>query len=96
MFVSIFKYLFYLQVHTKYTFKYLFVYLVFTQPNLEKDPELRVPPQEIFRVPKPGTADWNCAGDDHRSLYDATMDRLKQRSDQRRVLAKPQFQDFDR
>ncbi|KAL4239473.1 hypothetical protein ACF0H5_000288 [Mactra antiquata] len=69
---------------------------VFTQPNLEKDPEICVPPQEIFRAPKPGTMDWGYASDDHKSLYDATMDRLRQRSDQRRVLAKPVFQDFDR
>lgn len=69
---------------------------MFTQPNLEKDPEIRVPAQEIFRVPKPGTVDWNCATEDHRSLYDATMDRLRQRAEQRRVLAKPVFQDFDK
>ncbi|XP_052771578.1 uncharacterized protein LOC128211160 [Mya arenaria] len=69
---------------------------VFTQPNLEKVPDLQVPPQEIFRVPKPGTVDWNNASGDHMTLYGATMDRLKQRSDQRRVLAKPVFQDFDR
>lgn len=69
---------------------------VFTQPNLEKDPKVQVPPQEIFRVPKPGTMDWGYASDDHRSLFDATMDRLRQRSDQRRVLAKPVFQDFDK
>jgi len=69
---------------------------VFTQPNLEKVPDLQVPPQEIFRVPKPGTMDWSAASGDHLALYNATMDRLKQRSDQRRVLAKPVFQDFDR
>ncbi|XP_053393487.1 uncharacterized protein LOC123564874 [Mercenaria mercenaria] len=69
---------------------------VFTQPNLEKDPETRVPPQEIFRVPKPGTVNWENASEDHMSLYNATMDRLRQRTEQRRVLAKPVFQDFDR
>ena len=69
---------------------------VFTQPNLEKDPLTRVPPQEIFRVPKPGTVNWTNASDDHLSLYNATMDRLRQRTEQRRVLAKPVFQDFDR
>ena len=69
---------------------------VFTQPGLEKVPDLQVPPQEIFRVPKPGTVDWKNASDDHRSLVDATMDRLRQRAEQRRVLAKPVFQDFDR
>jgi len=69
---------------------------VFTQPGLEKAPDVQVPPQEIFRVPKPGTVDWLNAADDHRSLVDSTMDRLRQRAEQRRVLAKPVFQDFDR
>lgn len=69
---------------------------VFTQPCLEKDPNYNVPPQEIFRVPKPGTVDWNQSSEDHRSIFDATMDRLRQRTNQRRVLTKPVFQDFDK
>ena len=69
---------------------------VFTQPNLEKDPDYNVPPQEIFRVPKPGTVNWDQSVEDHRSIFDATMDRLRQRTNQRRVLTKPVFQDFDR
>lgn len=69
---------------------------VFTQPKLEKAPDLQVPPQEIYRVPKPGTINWSNATDDHVQLFMNTMDRLRQRSDQRRVLAKPVFQDFDR
>lgn len=69
---------------------------VFTQPCLEKDPNYSVPPQEIFRVPKPGTINWNQSSEDHRSIFDATMDRLRQRTNQRRVLTKPVFQDFDK
>ena len=69
---------------------------VFTQPKLEKVPDLQVPSQDIYRVPKPGTVDWSNASDDHVTLFESTMDRLRQRSDQRRVLAKPVFQDFDR
>lgn len=73
-----------------------FTFLVFTQPNLEKTPELRVPPSEIYRVPKPGTMDWGNASDDHRQLVDETLHRLRERADQCRVLLKPVFQDFDR
>ncbi|CAH1794695.1 unnamed protein product [Owenia fusiformis] len=69
---------------------------VFTQPNLEKDPCLQVPPQEIFRVPKPGTIKWENASDDHKDLFESVMERLRQRANQRRVLAKPVFQDFDK
>ncbi|KAK3583614.1 hypothetical protein CHS0354_039437 [Potamilus streckersoni] len=82
------------QVHWKQ-----FVYdveTVFTQPNLEKVPTHEVPPSEIFRVPKPGTAMWENASEDHKQLHEATMERLHQRASQRRVLAKPVFQDFDR
>ncbi|CAG2250812.1 unnamed protein product [Mytilus edulis] len=68
---------------------------VFTQPCLEKDPNFQVPPQEIFRVPKPGTVDWEQSTEDHQSIFEATMDRLRQRTNQRRVLTKPVFQDFD-
>ncbi|KAK7111168.1 uncharacterized protein [Littorina saxatilis] len=69
---------------------------VFTQPGLEKEPMAAVPPQEIFRVPKPGTIDWNEADEGHRELYEATMDRIRARVDQRRILLKPVFQDFDK
>lgn len=70
--------------------------LVFTQPNLEKTPELRVPPSEIYRVPKPGTMDWKYASEEHAQLVDETLERLRERANQRRVLLKPVFQDFDR
>ena len=73
----------------------LYLHLVFTQPNLEKTPEHRVPPSEIFRVPKPGTVDWRHASDEHKQLVEETLARLRERADRRRVLLKPQFQDFD-
>ncbi|KAL5019414.1 hypothetical protein ScPMuIL_005136 [Solemya velum] len=69
---------------------------VFTQKNLEKMPTYKVPPSEMFRAPKPGTVDFSAASEDHVALVDSTMERLRQRVDQRRVLAKPVFQDFDR
>lgn len=69
---------------------------VFTQPNLEKNPTYKVPAQEIFRVPKPGTMDWRYATQEHQDVFNEAMERLRQRAKQRRVLAKPVFQDFDR
>lgn len=69
---------------------------VFTQPNLEKNPTYKVPPQEVFCTPKPGTMDWSNASKDHAALVDETMVRLKARVQQRRLLAKPTFDDFDR
>ncbi|XP_064635375.1 uncharacterized protein LOC135492703 isoform X2 [Lineus longissimus] len=69
---------------------------VFTQSNLEKTPTHRVVPQETFLVPKPGTVDFNNASDDHRTVYDNAMNRLTKRVNQRRVLLKPVFQDFDK
>ncbi|XP_076448305.1 uncharacterized protein LOC143285015 [Babylonia areolata] len=69
---------------------------VFTQADLEHCPTAAVPPQEIFRVPKPGTVDWNRADSGHSDLYEATMTRIRSRVEQRRILLKPVFQDFDR
>jgi len=69
---------------------------VFTQEGLEKTPTAEVPRQELFRVPKPGTTDWNSASKDHIDLYNETMEHIRQRVAHRRILTKPVFQDFDR
>ncbi|ELU01670.1 hypothetical protein CAPTEDRAFT_182794 [Capitella teleta] len=70
---------------------------VFTQPkDLEKMPSHKVPPQEIFRVPKPGTMDWRFASEDHKALHDQVMQRLQDKANQRRILTKPFFEDFDK
>ena len=71
-------------------------FIVFTQPGLEKAPTYQVPQSEIFRVPKPGTVNWEGAGQDHVNLVGETMSRLQQKVNQRRILCKPCFQDFDR
>lgn len=69
---------------------------VFTQPGLEKAPTYQVPKSEMFRVPKPGTVNWEGATQDHINLVAETMNRLQQKVNQRRILCKPCFQDFDR
>ncbi len=69
---------------------------VFTTANLEKNPTAQVPPSEIFLTPKPGTMDWNKTSKEQAKFVEDIMERLRQRANQRRVLAKPVFQDFDR
>ena len=70
---------------------------VFTLPDLEKEPERKVPPLESFLLPKPGTLEeWDNAPKGVRDSLKATMARLRSKVLQRRMLAKPIFQDFDR
>ncbi|CAG5122336.1 unnamed protein product [Candidula unifasciata] len=69
---------------------------VFTQERLEHTPTAVVPRQELFCVPNPGTIDWSNASKEHMDLYNATMDRMRHRVKNRRILCKPVFQDFDR
>merc|ERR1712079_448789 len=40
--------------------------------------------------------DWSNASEDHSSFVEQIMEQLRQRANQRRVLAKPVFQDFDK
>lgn len=75
---------------------FFFLFPVFTQPHLETKPTHKVPPTEIFLTPKPGTMDWTFASEEHQGFLNDIMDRLRQRINQRRVLMKPTFQDFDR
>lgn len=70
---------------------------VFTQPNLEKHPTLKVPPFETFHLPNEGCCtNWNGLSEEVRAQYDEALFRMFSRSQQRRLLAKPIFQDFDR
>jgi hypothetical protein len=71
---------------------------VFTLPELEKAPTTRVMPSEVYIVPKPGTLKWNREQDtDPRdSDLELLLERLRQRVNQRRLLLKPVFQDFDK
>ena len=75
---------------------YFLVLAVFTQSNLEKQPGKFVESQDRYLVPKPGTMPWDNASEEHKTFVDSIMERLRQRAEQRRVLAKPVFQDFDK
>ncbi|CAK8698532.1 unnamed protein product [Clavelina lepadiformis] len=70
---------------------------VFTQPNLEKDPTKVVLPQETFVLPKEGAnVGWLTTSSDEQAVFDEVMARMRSRALQRRLLAKPVFQDFDK
>ncbi|KAH9519717.1 hypothetical protein Btru_070724 [Bulinus truncatus] len=69
---------------------------VFTQTGLEQMPSATVLPQEYFRVPKPGTIDWNNASKEHRDLYAQAMDHIRKRVEHRSVQCRPVFRDFDK
>ena len=65
-------------------------------PNLEKTPTNKVVPSDDFVMDKPGTLDWTSAPDMARMTVDEAMERMRERVEQRRVLLKPCFEDFDR
>lgn len=69
---------------------------VFTETGLEKQPNLTVLPQEAYVTPKPGTMDWSQASDDLRRVCEETLQRMRQKVQERRMLVRPDFQAFDK
>jgi len=67
---------------------------VFTERGLEKRPQTKLQPQETFLMPKTGTT--ANLDEDLVPLFNNAMTRMRQKTDQRRILMKPCFQDFDR
>ncbi|XP_007897754.1 uncharacterized protein LOC103182503 [Callorhinchus milii] len=70
--------------------------LVFTIPELEKKPKLKLPPQEDFQLPKVGATDADNLEVQQRELFEATMCRFKQRISHRNLLTYQDFADFDK
>lgn len=64
-------------------------------PNLEKTPTNTVVATEQFLLDKPGTIDWSTAPSEVCMTVDEAMNRMRERVEQRRVLLKPCFEDFD-
>lgn len=95
--MSVINYLNFYVNYVHFFFKLIsFISSVFTQEKLELTPTAKVLHQELFRVPKPGTIDWNNASKDHMDLYKAAMERIRHRVENRRILCHPVFHDFDR
>lgn len=70
---------------------------VFTKQNLEKNPTETVKPLESFTLPRLGSCtSWGSAPDYVQQTFDEAMTRMHSRANQRRLLAKPVFQDFDK
>jgi len=69
---------------------------VFTQRGLEKTPKAVLQPVEDFLMPKPGTTDWENQDQGKKEALDKVMHKMRQKTNQRRILTKPCFQDFDR
>lgn len=69
---------------------------VFTQRGLEKTPKAVLQPVEDFLMPKPGTRNWESQDEDKKTALNKVMDKMRQKTNQRRIITKPCFQDFDR
>ncbi|XP_003693091.1 uncharacterized protein LOC100867927 [Apis florea] len=71
---------------------------VFTVKELEKLPNLKVesPPKEIEELSRKGTLDWQCQEKSKRDLCEETLLKIRYRVNERRILIKQFFKDYDR
>lgn len=66
--------------------------------ELEKLPTLKVevPPKEIAVLSRKGASHWQCEGKDIRDLCEKTLLKIRHRVEERRILIKQFFKDYDR
>ncbi|XP_076248190.1 uncharacterized protein LOC143188044 [Calliopsis andreniformis] len=71
---------------------------VFTVKELEKLPNLKVesPPKEIAELSRKGTTNWQCEPKSIRELCEDTLQKVRHRVEERRILLKQFFKDYDR
>ncbi|XP_076678862.1 uncharacterized protein LOC143374525 [Andrena cerasifolii] len=71
---------------------------VFTVKELEKLPNLRIesPPKEIAELPRRGAKNWQCEPKSIRELCEDTLQKVRNRVNERRILLKQFFKDYDR
>ena len=68
---------------------------MFTDPDLERAPTKKITSMTL--LPREGATLWEqTATDDQQLTLQVAIDRLAAQLDQRRLLARPYFQDFDR
>ncbi|KOX77600.1 hypothetical protein WN51_09264 [Melipona quadrifasciata] len=72
--------------------------VLFTVKELEKLPTLKVevPPKEIAELSRKGASRWQCEGRDIRDLCEKTLLKIRHRVEERRILIKQFFKDYDR
>jgi len=54
------------------------------------------PPQDIAELPRKGMQSWQCQPKDIKELCEDIMQRIRQRVEERRILLKPFFKDYDK
>ncbi|XP_011688757.1 PREDICTED: uncharacterized protein LOC105450541 isoform X2 [Wasmannia auropunctata] len=71
---------------------------VFTVKELDKLPSLKVesPPQEIAELPRRGMSNWQCQPKSMRDLCEDILQRVRRRVEERRILLKQFFKDYDK
>uniref|UniRef100_UPI00398F57CC uncharacterized protein n=1 Tax=Pristiophorus japonicus TaxID=55135 RepID=UPI00398F57CC len=69
---------------------------VFTLPELEKKPNVKVPPLETYQLPKVGTVDADILDPTERAQFEALMCRLQERIKHRHLETYTVFKDFDK
>ncbi|CAK9796667.1 hypothetical protein ANTQUA_LOCUS837 [Anthophora quadrimaculata] len=71
---------------------------VFTVKELEKLSNLRVeaPPREIAELSRKGATNWQCEQKSIRDLCEETLLKIRHRVEERRILLKQFFKDYDR
>ncbi|XP_059802334.1 uncharacterized protein LOC132378963 isoform X1 [Hypanus sabinus] len=69
---------------------------VFTIPELEKKPNVKVPSLETYQLPKVGTVNADILNPPKRAQFEAVICRLKKRISHRHLITHPVFKDFDK
>ncbi|XP_033317224.1 uncharacterized protein LOC117214955 isoform X1 [Bombus bifarius] len=71
---------------------------VFTVKEIEKLPNLKIesPPKEIAKLSRKGASNWQCEGKDIRDLCEKTLLKVRHRVEERRIMIKQFFKDYDR
>ncbi|EGI71118.1 hypothetical protein G5I_00054 [Acromyrmex echinatior] len=70
---------------------------VFTVKGLDKLPTLKVElPQDIAELPRKGVLNWQCQPKNIRELCEDIMKRVRQRVEEKRILFKQYFKDYDK
>lgn len=68
----------------------------FTSSEIERNPLIRVQPQSVHVLPKPGTGDWATATDEMVENCECALQNLRRSILERRIDMKPEFKAFSK